>query len=222
MKKILLLLCLLLLSACAQVSAENIPASLDEVFSHDSDENRYILNNRTAYFTYYLPTDMEEKEYGDIYCLFERGDSSILMNVNIGGIISAEYYGRSLLDDGFFDMKDLVYTHTGQFLGIDGEKKLYSYRVFRIEEEYYSTFDSRALRIYGVSSLEGLKDMSFHILQLARTTSVKEEDVVEDFSNKSVIDYQKKEVDLFEKIVPSNGVLEELLIDRPDRNDDGE
>ncbi len=98
MKKYLLLFIVLLLSACAQVSAESIPASLDEVFSHETDENNYVLNNRTSYFTYYLPADMEEKEYGDTYCLFERGESSILMNVNIGGIISSEYYGRSLLE----------------------------------------------------------------------------------------------------------------------------
>ena len=65
--------------------------------------------------------------------------------------------------------------------------------------------------------------MSRHILQLATSTVVFEEEVISDFSVKAVIDYQKKQVDLFEKIVPSNGVLEELLTDRPKGSeDDGE
>ena len=136
MKKLLLLFLAFFLCACASVEAESLPGELDRIFFHDADDSEYVLNNKAGYFSYYLPSDMQEKEGDDVYVFLTRGDAEILLNVNVGGIISSEYSGKSLRDDGFYDGKDLFYARTGRCHGIDGSAFVYTYRLYQVEDRF--------------------------------------------------------------------------------------
>ena len=51
---------------------------------------------------------------------------------------------------------------------------------------------------------------------MAKGVHVKEEEVIADYSLKDVIDYEKKQVNLFETIMPVNGNINDFLVDKKD------
>ena len=211
-KKVFVLICLFLLCGCTATAEIDIQRQLDSIFLRSGESTRFPRNNETEYFSYYLPSDMRETGYDDMGVSMEYGDAKIFFNVNTAGIIGAKYYNVSMISDGFFSEKDRVYHHNGSYS--DSDQILYPYTidVYQKGDQYYLYFNSRNVEIYGVSLKGDLIETARHILVFARGAKVETDKVIQAFSHKGVIDYQKKQVDLFEKIVPANGVIGELII----------
>lgn len=210
MKKIFVLLFLLFLTACGN---SNISANLDNLFSSLSNIQTYEANNRMKYYSYYLPSDMGEEEVVSDSLTFKYGESTIVMNLNIPNIINEKYYTDiTLSDDGFYNEDNLIYTNEGTYT-VDETDKQYLYKLYD-----YGNYNALYLKtsdciFYGNVSKGETKEVTRHLFIIAKSMDIEEDLVIADYSSKDTIDYQKKQIDLFNSTMPSSGSLEEMLTD---------
>lgn len=211
------MLCLIL-AGCADLNS--MSADLDKVFADDQSEKMIRINNYTDYVDYYLPSDAFELAADALALKVAYGSSSFIMDVNIAGIVNARYYPEALFaDEGFFDPARLLYDRNGIYRDIDGNDKTYQYRVYSYDDRYLSCFYSRDLLFYGYASAEDIVPLSSRILIMAKSARVKEDAVIAAYSSKDVIDYEKKQVNMFETVMPVNGNINEFLLNKNDSGD---
>ena len=211
MKKIIaFLLCILLCGCASKIDIQN---RLDEVFAEDGSARFFRKNNYSRYIDYYVPSDTYETKVDTLSSNYEFSNARIVMNVNVSGIISAKYYPEKVfLDEGVFDSSRLVYEKTSEYLNSNEEYNPYRYQVYEYEDRYLVYFLSRDLVFYGYCDGYDLDGISSKILTIAKSADVKRDDVVANFSSKDVIDYEKKQVNLFETIMPVNGNINDFLL----------
>ncbi len=215
MKKIIIVLLCLMMYGCARKTP--VQQKLDEVFAEDTAEKFFRRNNYSEYIDYYVPSDLFETRVDTLSSTYEYNNARMVMNINVSGIISAKYYPETVFkDEGFFDQGRLVYEHDGEYLGYNNEHNAYRYLVYEYEDRYLANFISRDLIFYGYCDSYDLAGMSAKILQMVKSADVKSDDVVINYSSKDVIDFEKKQVNLFETIMPVNGNINEFLVDQTD------
>ena len=207
----MLLLCFFLFACSGKI---DLLSQLDAVFTKEAKAMKIRKNNYTDYVDYYLPSDLSEEESGKLSNTFRYGESSVIMNVNIAGIINTKYYEeQDIVNEGFFDESRSLYRRNAYYLNTDGDSREYLYELYRYEDHYLLYFISPELVFYGYVSEEDVIPLTSRILLIAKSASVKDEDVIAVYSSKDVIDYQKKQVNLFETIMPVNGVIHDLMTD---------
>lgn len=211
MKKILLfLLCMIL---CGCTAADQDVSSLDRVFLSESEAMTIRRNNYTHYIDYYLPGDASELSSSDLAFVFQYNHSRIILDVNVSGIINERYYPDiPLSDEGFFDEEKLLYSRNSTFLNGEGKNEEYLFCVYSYDREYLICLSTRELILYGYADREDLIPVSSRMLLMARSASVRSEQIVSAYSSKEVIDYEKQQVNLFETIMPVNGQINDFLI----------
>ena len=215
MKKIIIVLLCLIMCGCA--SKTDIQERLDGVFADELTNKFFRKNNYSTYIDYYVPSDMYEIKRDTLSSSYEYNNAKLVMNVNVAGIISAKYYPETVfLDEGFFDQGKLVYQHTSELLNYDNEYNTFRYQVYEYEDRYLVNFLSRDLVFYGYCDGYDLEGVTAKILQMVKSANVKREDVVINYSSKDVIDYEKKQVNLFETTMPVNGNINDFLVDKKD------
>lgn len=211
MKKIILLLILLLLTGCA---SSNISANLDNLFSSIDNISNHSTNNILKYYSYYLPSDMGEKEVTSDSITLIYGESTIVMNLNIADIINERYYSDvKLADDGFYNETNLVYENTGTYTLKDETVKEYLYKLYDYNEYYALYLKTSDNVFYGNVAKGEVKEVTRHLLIIAKSISIESDLIVSDYSSKDIIDYQKKQLDLFNTQKPASGSLSEMLTD---------
>ena len=202
-----------MLTGCMSLNQKEELDSIEN-YLNKTEFKSYPTNNHLELFDYYLPSDLREIEVGDTYILFDYDGNKLYLNLNISGIISSSYYtAYKLADDGFFNDKNLLLSYTGIYKGEEGNKSYY-YKIYKYDNYYFIHYLDSHINIYGSCPLSYLQAMTKRIMVLVNSIELSEEEIVSLYSNKDVIGYEKKPIDLFEYIIPSNGILEELLIDK--------
>ena len=214
MRKAIFLLCLLLcLCACQSTDVSNIGNELDKAFSETEDIGYYHINNFMEDYSYYLPSDMSEEALDSDSIVMRYNDSRIIMNLNVSNIINSKYYTKYLMeDDGFFDEAYLFYKNSGGYETFEGLKKSYIYRLYDYEGTYVFHLLTNDMNYYGTAAKSDLKTLVRHLMTIAKNTTVATDDIISTYSNKDVIDYRKKQIDLFDSNLPTNGELSNLLV----------
>lgn len=211
MKKLILLVLLLVLCGC---SAENVDIKngLDKLCSKDMESVNYYPNNYTDLMEYYIPSDLQEIDANDYSVQLRYNDSLLVMNVNIAGVITNKYYESTKKNESLFDANKLYYQKNGTYIDSDSRSFIYNLNIYSYENIYLVEFSSKNIKIYGYSNARDLVPMCSRMFVLVKGALVREDTIIANYSSKEVIDYQKKQIDLFESILPVNGRIDELLV----------
>ena len=67
------------------------------------------------------------------------------------------------------------------------------------------------LQIYAYCYEADLIQVIRHAFILAKGVNIEEEKIIDNYSAKDVIDYEKKQINLFNYVIPNSGYLQELL-----------
>lgn len=194
---------------------------LDALFNDNDELTSVRQNNHTVYFDYYLPSDLEEVNVNRVAGVFSYQNSTIIMNLNVPSIVNSRYYADAILnDDGFFEEDRLTYHNEGTFKDIDGQMQQYIFNVYAYDDCYILHLLCLNVNIYGYSSKNELYDLAKKMLLLARNTTVRYDEVIAKYSSKEVIDYERKQLDLFSYNLPSSGIIDELLIGEETSNEE--
>lgn len=207
----MLLVCL---CGCKTINLDDIDTQLDDVFLNIDKLSYYRVNNNMPYYSYYLPSDAGEDELDSDSLVLKYGESKIIMNLNISDIVNSKYYSEHRLnDDGFFVEEYKVYENIGQYKNADGLTKDYIYRLYNYNGKYVLHLLTNDMNYYGSVAAGDIRNATRCLLIIAKNTSVNYDNVVADFSNKDVIDYKRKQIDLFDNSLPSSGELASMLLE---------
>ena len=210
-KKIFLVLLLFLLCGC--ISKTDLLKQIEEIVStEESKDYKSRTNTVTDYFNYYLPSDCYERKGDNTTALIDYSASKITLNLNIKDIISNRYYYDQMLgDDGFFNSDYLIYQNSSTFLKNEEENLRYNLYVYQIDNEFMVHFQDMELQIYAYCYEADLIQVIRHAFILAKGVNIEEEKIIDNYSAKDVIDYEKKQINLFNYVIPNSGYLQELL-----------
>lgn len=212
MKKIVLLLLSLVLVGCAQVNDINV--QLDDVFA-DENATNVRANNYTEYIEYYMPSDVNELDANKTSYVFYVDDCKFIMNINVSHIINSEYYGEEqLIDEGYYDNDKLIYEHNGSFKNLNDEDINYFFKAYQYEDKYLLYLLTSEVELHGYSYANNIGLITRKMFMMAKANNVKNDIVINNFSNKDIIDYQKSTVNLFDSIFPVDGRIDDLMINQ--------
>lgn len=216
LKKIVcIVLCLFSLVACMSKETRDLETIVNKGINDAIPYNDNVgVNNITKYFSYYLPKDMTEDICEETYAVFEFLDNPMVLNLNISNMINKKYFTDvKLSSDDYFNSDKLIYSTQGKYTTKkDSQEEFYIYIYEKDDTSVYIEFVSPVISFHALSSYEMLEEVIRHIVFIAQYISVDEELVLKNYYDRDLIDYQKKNVDLFDKIVPANGRLEEMVV----------
>ena len=214
MKKLIIIFLLIFISACNISNKEDVLKDIKRVVNNSKEGYELISNNYLELFDYYLPSDVSEVECGTDYCVFNYDNSKIYMNINISGIIAEKYYKDNMIvDDDFLSVEKIIYHDSGLIKKDDTNIPFYL-NVYEYDNIYFVHYYNNEVNIYASSLLNELPSLIKRIFILDSGINIEKDYIIANYSNKAVIDYEKKPVDLFEYIVPSEGILEELIVEK--------
>lgn len=213
MKKIAILLLCLLLSSCSYLAVSD-EYSLDDVFAKDQEAMKFRKNEYFNYFEFYLPSDLTLFDSDSLSCTMYYNNSRIVANVNISAILNESYFGDSMIkNEGYFDDGKLIYQKDSVYINSDDVSIEYSVFVYDYDHEYLVYLVSKDFTIYARSQRSDLIPLCSRLMMFLKGSNVNEDFIVNDFSNRDVIELEKKQVNLFETVRPVNGVVNEMMVD---------
>lgn len=212
MAKIILALCLLI-SLCGCSSNESIQNRIEEtVLKEETSVYNARINTVGDYYSYYLPSDCYLRQGDNLSALIDFASGHMVLNLNIKDIIANRYYYENLLnDDGLYCESSLIYSKSSEMMINSDEKRRYDLYVYELESEYLIHLQTRELQMYGCSYSGDLAETIRHMMIIAKSTEIMSDKVIDSFSAKDVIDYEKKQINLFNYVIPSSGYVQELL-----------
>lgn len=214
MKKIAIVLITFILSGCTYVSrpTTNLDETITNIEASLNSPYDFRINNGSTYFSYYLPSDSQEMESSENAAIINYLNSKIIMNLNIPSIINNVFYTDSVFDDdGFFIKDNLIHESSGTFIKNDGSESNYFVKVYKDGESYLIQVKTNELNFYANTNMYEIEGVIKHIFLMAQSVEIDPTKIINAYSAKEVIDYQKKQVDLFEYMVPSEGYLNDLV-----------
>ncbi len=210
MKRLFVVLLLVMMCGCA--SNEDINTELDSLLS---DTNKIVSNhpnNSLEYYDYYLPSDMGEVNFDQESLVLSYLDNKIVVNININDVVNNKYYPEQYLtNSSLLDQNKLVYSKSGKYLTIKDIERDYILNLYQNNDYYVIELITSDLT-YITSSKAYIKDIVKHLFTIAKSVDLDEELIIADYSNKNIVDYKKKQIDLFDSTRPTSGDLSEMLI----------
>lgn len=169
-------------------------------------------NNSLTYFDYYLPSDMGEISFDKESLVLKYLDNKVIVNVNVIDIVNKQYYPDEYLASSLnFDKNNIFYSKTGHYTTIKNADKDYILSIYQNGDEYIVELVTSDLT-YITSTKSYIKDLVKHLFTIAKSVDLEQELVINDYSDKNIVDYKKSPIDLFDSTKPTNGDLSELLI----------
>jgi len=212
LKKILLVIALLCLCSCATYNKELLISDLDNRLSN-IEEYSFKENNLTDYYSYYLPSDCQEIAYEVTNFAVSYNESRMVFNINVASLVSSIYYPEyTLVDEGFFDENKILYTNSGKYTDINKETISYILNIYDYGDYHLIHLYSNNINAYAYSLKEETLQTVLHMFMISRGVNIKEDMFLANFSGSDTELFERKQVDLFQYIIPEEGYLSDLLI----------
>lgn len=207
MKKFILCVLIVLLSACSQSTnvTDDIQSVVDRVKSSDYSKE---YNRSKKYYDYYVPRSASLYESKGAYSIFLNNNVKILMSVDVPKIINSKYYNDHTLNavNLTYSTEDLVYQVKDIY-----DKSIFELEVYLYADHYLINLSMNNTNLTAMVKSNYVKDTLDTMFVIAANVKVDKDAVMDDFYAMGSIDYYKDPVDLFEVIVPSEGRLDALI-----------
>ena len=136
----------------------------------DSFENGYVFrrpNVTSKYFSYYLPSDMHRFQSEETGVVIEYNDSSILMSLNIAGLLHRNISDMPLsLESGFYPEKNLMYNREGSFVNYNGGHEPYLCSIYRFEDRSLIILRTQGFKIYSFTNEQEQNDVQVDLFDI--------------------------------------------------------
>jgi len=212
MKKItlVLLVCLFVFSGC-RVSNNNIEPLIDQTI----DDVILLslpssVNMNKKLMSYYLQPGIGKIESTQTNSVFKISGNYVILNIDVASVITKKYYSTGDVSelrevDAF---KDMIMEKEGSFPTATNIVRNYRFRLYKLTNDRYGILlQTSNLIVVAIVPIGDVINVTTEIFLLVRSCRIDEEAVVNNYSQKEMIDYQKETLDLFEKMYPSEGFL---------------
>lgn len=207
------MICILCLTGCTSVTSKSLQERLDAESSKAERSELTKANHSKKYYSYYLPSDMGRYESTNTGNVLSYNEVKILMSLNVSGIINRSLYPSEketafpLREDGGVAERKGLYT--------DSENIGHTYRlvVYDLTDTSTVCMISDTVIMYANCNDFNADKVAGKMIELARSVSVNETDLVSDYSNRIPEISGSEKVEMFESTAPENGRIEELFED---------
>lgn len=217
MKKVVLVFLLCMLTACAE--SQDVRGEIAETVADFKETVCFKeSNHHKLYYNYYVPRDIYLAESNKTYSIFHYNKIKILLNIDIARIINTKYYPEMYLTrDQSRESKNLIYATQDIY-----QKSLFELHVYRYDDYYLLHLNMHNANLTALVRSNYVGGTLRKMLELAANVKVDAAAVIKNYYTHGVIANQKKPVDLFEKVIPVDGVLADLLeqevpLEKPDK-----
>lgn len=168
-------------------------------------------NYNGAYYSYYIDPGI-----GRIYAdgtgnIFMLNGRQFVMNLNIPSIINRQYYKDQIRQYAVISGLPEVLVKNGSYADANDRMHAYTMSVYQSDKMYMTVFESETVTFHAVCREDEIADLLTEMLRIARGVTIKTGAVLEAFSNRQVISYSRKQLELFQNIAPENGAIDELF-----------
>lgn len=207
------MICILCLTGCTSVTSKSLQERIDAESSKAERSELTKANHSKKYYSYYLPSDMGRYESTNTGNVLSYNEVKILMSLNVSGIINRSLYPSEketafpLREDGGVAERKGLYT--------DSENIGHTYRlvVYDLADTSTVCMISDTVIMYANCNDFNADKVAGKMIELARSVSVNETDLVSDYSNRIPEISGSEKVEMFESTAPENGRIEELFED---------
>ena len=212
--RLILVLLIFQLVGCSKISDEL--KITEQVSSIAELSVNYDNNNFKEYYSYFTNVDVGKISSNEVSSVLTVSDNEFVMNLKVNNIINDELYNSEYLE--VYDIKELKYENDGIYLS-NGIKYNYEYNVYSLNDnDYLLLLDTEYLSFSAIAELNQLPEIAYEMINIAKSVNIDNDLIVNQFSNKNVIDHEKETIKLFEQKIAVNGTIEEMI--GTDDNDD--
>jgi len=212
--RLILVLLIFQLVGCSKISDEL--KITEQVSSIAELSVNYDNNNFKEYYSYFTNVDVGKISSNEVSSVLTVSDNEFVMNLKVNNIINDELYNSEYLE--VYDIKELKYENDGIYLS-NGIKYNYEYNVYSLNDnDYLLLLDTEYLGFSAIAELNQLPEIAYEMINIAKSVNIDNDLIVNQFSNKNVIDHEKETIKLFEQKIAVNGTIEEMI--GTDDNDD--
>ena len=202
-------LSLLVLWGCASYSGsfeEELNRRVERAVTSEAAKPNYS-HGVYSYYKEPLVGRIRSEETSNTFVL---DNVKFVMNLRISSIINQKYYSDVKEQTGHADLQPAAQS-SGTFLDYEGKEHPFQVILYRLNDSIYTYASSDQVEFFAISSeLEALQ-LAEAMIRMARSIRVDNNAVIANYSSRQTIEYSRKRLELFQNIVPENGVIEELF-----------
>ncbi len=142
--------------------------------------------------------------------VFTLNGVKFVMNLNVSSIVNSKYYeGKSisLIPEGM----EVLAKSAGRFSDFLGEEHPFEVTLYRMKDEVFTYMKTDLLEFFSISGELPALQTAETMVRIARTVRVDRDAVIATYSSRQEISYERKRLELFQNVVPENGVIDELF-----------
>ena len=210
MKRIIsLLLILLILCGCSGITLEKCLNNLNEFFmNYEYSDSNHGANNNTKYYSFYLPSDIQEMEYDDSYHHFVFYNSDFVMNLNINFILCDKVFSEDP-DDPFATLSNYAIYEYDNLLNDTPEK--YKFCLYKIEDKYFFSLYTNKLSFFGSTNINEIDELVKHLFILNNSAKMDYDMIIDAYYLGTTIDYSQPQLELFNNYIRPSGLLSDIV-----------
>lgn len=209
-KKVLVLLCLLCLCGCAQNKADLKNSLKQELSALAQAPIANLADNNKPLYRYYIEPSIGRRQSTQTSNIFVLNNQEFVMNLDIASIINTRFY-ESIMFEKKADNSAMI-SLSGKYLDFNNLEYRYILSVYDFEDgNYFISLSMEYVNFYAYCGYADIEPLVLSMMKIGKTVDVDTEKVISTYSSKQSSDYVKEKLDLFEKIIPDSGRIEELM-----------
>lgn len=210
MKKILVLLCLLCLCGCAQKQTDLKTSLKQELETLAQAPIDNLADNNKPLYRYYIEPSIGRRQSTQTSNIFVLNNQEFVMNLDIATIINTRFY-ENIMFKKKADSSAMI-SLSGNYLDFNNLEYRYFLSVYDFEDgNYFISLSMQYVNFYAYCGYADIEPLTLSMMKIGKTVDVDTEKVINTYSSKQSSDYVKEKLNLFEKIIPDSGRIEELM-----------
>lgn len=215
MKKILILLCALLLCGCSNQKTDitqTLPLNLTALANAPIKD---LADNNKPLYRYYIEPSIGRRESTQTSNVFVKEGQIFVMNLDIASVINTRFY-----DEKVYGQKadtNAMIALDGTYIDTNDLEFRYSLSVYLLDNgKYFIDLSMAYVNFYAYCEYATIESLVLEMMKIGKTVDVNSEKVIATYSSKQSTEYVKEKLDLFEMNIPDSGRIEELMGISPD------
>lgn len=209
-----LIVFMLFISGCS-VSGVSLNQQIDESVNFISAQPAIeIRNNHSPLYSYYLPRNLGKRSSNQLSATFVSNNEEIVLSLDIASIIMNRFYRIQLAGQlrPLYGTQNASVVKNGSFNENNGTVLDYRIVVLPFTEDQSMVYvQSQDFLISALLPKPKIQPVLTDMLIILRSAKAENNDIVNLFSNKVVVDYDRISKELIEFIAPESGTIVDML-----------
>ncbi len=209
MKRLFLSLMILsALSGCVVNPNSIDQAVIESLKQAEREEISSNVNHTGSIFSYYLPSYIGKVQSTESSLVMSVHQERLVMNVDVISVVHASVDSELRT---MFSVKEALFNYTSSFVDLKGFNQTYQLIVYPYNAKYFILLQTPEVIMSSQASLGNVMDIAYEMLKFVRTVSVSKQDVINAFSNREILNYQKTDLNMFAQLAPESGTVLDMI-----------